>query len=256
MGEIAPAIARTRPDRCPGILRPWPAEDGPLVRIRLVGGLLSADQFQGLLRLSRQYGDGDLHLTSRANVQVRAVRDFAAFADDLELLGLLPSRAHERVRNIVASPAGSLRPLAHRLDDLLCATPSLADLPARFLFGFDDCGDLASLAPDLGMYVVDGVARLVVGGRLGSVVSLQDGPTRLIELALRFMDLRGDGPSAAWHVTELRTELAPTDTEYAASRRSAAQVDVPDGVLTPDLAAGLDVREQLVVTPWRGVIPS
>ncbi|HSV38733.1 MAG TPA: nitrite reductase [Nocardioidaceae bacterium] len=254
MGELA-AVGRTRPDRCPGILRPWPAEDGPLVRIRLVGGLLSAVQFEGLLRLSREYGDGNLHLTSRANVQVRAVRDPAAFADELEALGLLPSRSHERVRNIVVSPTGSLHGLARDFDALLCATPSLAGLPARFLFGFDDCGDLGPLSPDLGVYVADGVARLVVGGRLGDIVALDDVPNRLVELALRFLTLRGEGPTAAWHVAELPVELAAAALEYPVTA-APPPMAIPDGVLTPDLAARLDVREQLVVTPWRGVIPS
>jgi len=253
VGELAPAVARTRPDRCPGILRPWPAEDGPLVRIRLVGGRLSASQFHGLVALSGRYGDGDLHLTSRANVQVRAVRSVDAFAEALESLGLLPSRSHERVRNIVVSPRGELRPLAERFDALLRATPELAALPARFLFAFDDRGDLAPLSPDLGVYVAD-EPRLIVGGRLGARVALTDAPSTLVELALGFLELRGEGSTAAWHVAELGSELAPTSDGYVGTPDLAGQVAVPDGVVTPELAATLAVREHVVVTPWRGVL--
>ena len=254
MGETVPTNVRTRPDQCPGILRPWPAEDGPLVRIRLVGGHLTADQFRALTGLSAEYGDGDLHLTSRANVQVRAVSDPAAFADDLERIGLLPSRTHERARNIVVSPGGELLPLARRLDELLCATSDLAELPGRFLIAFDDRGDLGGLSPDLGVRAADD-ARLIVGGRLGEPISLAEVPNRLVELAVRFIALRGEGPAAAWHVHELTEELAPADGAYVGEPDLAAQVDVPDGRLTPELAAALDVRDHLLVTPWKGVIP-
>ena len=30
--------SRTRGDLCPGALRPWPADDGLLIRLRLIGG--------------------------------------------------------------------------------------------------------------------------------------------------------------------------------------------------------------------------
>ena len=253
MGD-SPSPVRTRADRCPGILRPWPADDGPLVRIRLVGGHLSAAQLAGLLSLAGEYGDGNLHLTNRANVQVRAVRDTTAFADRLALLGLLPSRSHERVRNLVVSPAGNLLPLAREFDALLCDTPTLAGLPARFLFSFDDRGDLAGLRPDLGILVRNDEARLVVAGRLGDVVPLVDSPRVLVELALRFMELRGTGPTAAWHAHELPVPLAATVDEYVGTPDLAAQVDVPEGLVTPELAARLDVQEGVIVTPWRGVI--
>ncbi|HET7736780.1 MAG TPA: nitrite reductase [Nocardioidaceae bacterium] len=247
MGSVP---VRTRADRCPGILRPWPAEDGPLVRIRLVGGRLTASQFHGLLALSAEYGDGNLHLTSRANVQVRAVRSPDAFASALEAIGLLPSRTHERVRNIVVSPGGALQPVAERFDALLCATPALAALPGRFLFGFDDLGDLADLGVDLGFHA----GRWVIGGRLGAVLAPEDAPEAMVDLALRFLELRGDGPAAAWHVAELATPLAPAADAYEGVPDTGTQVDVPDGVLTPRLAAALDVRDHVVVTPWRGVL--
>ncbi|NUR08272.1 MAG: nitrite reductase, partial [Nocardioidaceae bacterium] len=64
---------RDRADRCPGLTRPWPAEDGALVRVRLVGGVLPTAALAAMSGVARRYGDGDLHLTSRANLQLRAL---------------------------------------------------------------------------------------------------------------------------------------------------------------------------------------
>ncbi len=250
---------RTRRDLCPGVLRPWHAEDGDLVRIRLCGGLLSAAQLAGLRSLAASYGDGNVHLTKRANVQIRAVSDNAALAEDLERLGLLPSRTHELVRNIVVSPLGDLHALAARFDALLCADRELAVLPARFLFSFDDRDDLGSLEPDLGVLVGDD-ARLVVGGRVGQRVRLDDVPERLVELAHRFLALRGEGPEAAWHVRELPDGVVSTDAPSASASvaaRPAAPADPPgiavaDGILTPAFA--LPRHETAIVTPWRGLV--
>jgi precorrin-3B synthase len=241
---------RTRADLCPGVLRPWIAEDGPLVRIRLCGGFLTRDQLTGLVGLATEHGDGEVHLTKRANLQVRAVHDTDGFADGLEAIGLLPSRSHELVRNIVVAPYGErLRAVAARFDELLCADEALAELPARFLFSFDDDGCLGRLRPDLGVLG----DRLVIGGRLGETVDLADVPHRLIELAHRFLALRGTGPQAPWHVRELTDELAPAPAAYPVSP-APPQLDVPDGVLTAKLVEQLQVRDHVVVTPWRGLV--
>ena len=70
-------MARTRdsrPDRCPGVLRPWPADDGALVRLRLIGGRLpTAVAGSRSARSPTTYGDGDVHLTGRANLQLRGL---------------------------------------------------------------------------------------------------------------------------------------------------------------------------------------
>ena len=64
---------RSRRDRCPGVFRPWPAEDGGLVRLRLIGGRLAGGSLQALSEVAQEYGDGDVHLTGRANLQLRAM---------------------------------------------------------------------------------------------------------------------------------------------------------------------------------------
>src|SRR5690348_6317728 len=102
----APA-PRTRGDLCPGVLRPWPADDGSLVRLRLVGGHLTGPQLSALLDVAERFGDGAVHVTSRANLQVRGL-DSDPLPEHIvvafEQTGLLPSRTHELVRNILVSP--------------------------------------------------------------------------------------------------------------------------------------------------------
>jgi precorrin-3B synthase len=69
----ATSAARDRADRCPGISRPWIAEDGLLVRLRLIGGRITSDQLVGLAAIANRYGDGQVQLTARANLQLRAL---------------------------------------------------------------------------------------------------------------------------------------------------------------------------------------
>lgn len=268
---------RSRRDRCPGVLRPWPAADGALVRIRLAGGHLPATALAGLAEVAQCSGDGRVHLTGRANLQLRALPwagDHlpARITDAVERTGLLPSRTHELVRNLMCSPLSGLRggradlrPVVRELDERLCAVPALADLPGRFLFVLDDGhGDLIDRETDLGAVVLDGeTAQLRVGAAWGAVVPLSLVAVELVGLAHRFLLQRGDDERAAWHVDELASPLtppAPGDTRLppaagVPSYDGVVHVPVPGGVLTPELVAEL-VRpgRDLVVTPWHGVV--
>jgi precorrin-3B synthase len=278
---------RDRADRCPGVLRPWVAADGALLRIRLVGGRMTREQLAGLASLAQRFGDGSLYLTTRANLQVRGVALPVpdAVAAEVAALGLLPSPAHERVRNIMVSPLtgrlgglADLRPAAGELDVALRADPLLASLPARFLFCLDDRGDLDDRAEDLGAVAVDpGRVRLRAGGLAGDVVDLADAPARLVDLARAFLARRGTGPTACWHVAELPgggTELGPF--RPAAGHPPAEQTPQPPpygllvqddgrgarhlatdgGRLGPDLLDTVlsECGTEVVVTPWRSLL--
>ncbi|WP_353943451.1 cobalamin biosynthesis protein CobG [Streptomyces sp. HUAS MG91] len=165
-----------RGDACPGALRLHAADDGFLARVRIPGGVLTVTQARALGALAGRLGDGVLHLTSRGNVQLRGLRDGCGgeLADSLSAAGLLPSPAHERVRNVVASPMSGLDGAGHvdvrgwlrGLDAALCASSVTPGLSGRFLFALDDGrGDVASLGPDVlvrGLPGGDGL--LSVGG--------------------------------------------------------------------------------------------
>lgn len=248
------------------------------MRIRAAGGELTAGQLDALAEVSARYGDGDLHLTRRANVQLRGLPLLdGALVPEVEaaLLALIPSAAHELVRNIMVSPltglAGGradLRPLARSLDAGLCAEPALAGLPGRFLFVLDDGrGDLLDRPLDLGAVAVSaGEVQVRAGSGWGPVVAIERAPGLLLELAHAFLAARGTGPSAAWHVDELAAPLLgdPPDPRTAVSSGPAPygpgpgyeHVPVPGGVLTPaqlsEVRAG--ASDGLVITPWHGLL--
>lgn len=277
---------RVRRDRCPGALRPWPADDGLLVRLRLIGGRLPAHALSDLCGVADRYGDGRVRVTVRANLQLRALpeQDGALspeIVDALRSTGLLPSPTHDLVRNVMVSPGSGLwggradlRPVAAELDRLLCSSPHRAALPGRFLFVLDDGrGDLQERTCDLGLTTLDAShAQLRVGDRWGPVIALDEAPETLVSLTDRFLELRGEDPSAAWHVTELPNPLTgpvPPDPRlppptaplpYGPVPGGGRHVPVPDtGLDRPAIdALAEDSRAAghgtLVVTPWRGVL--
>lgn len=283
-----PHAARTRRDRCPGVLRPWSADDGLLVRLRLVGGRLPARSLRALSAVAREYGTGRVHVTGRANLQLRGLpgregRLPPEVLRALEGTGLLPSPTHELVRNIMASPCtgqrapstgrADLRPLARALDTMLCSVPRRADLPGRFLFVLDDGrGDLIDRTCDLGLVALDErLAQLRLGDLWGPVVPLGEAPAALLGFADEFLDRRGEGPAAPWHVAELPTPLAEPSAPspglpepspplpYGPVPGGGLHTRVPDGGLDGSETGGLAGRAEaaghgeLVVTPWRGV---
>lgn len=275
-------MARSRADRCPGIVHPWLAEDGGLVRIRIPGGQVRRTALAALVEVAEQYGDGRVRTTGRANLQLRAMpveedRLAGPALAALERTGLLPSRTHDRVRNVLVSPqtglAGGradLRPVVRTLDALLLADAVLADLPGRFLFTLDDGrGDLADRHKDLGLVALDADrAQLRVGEEHAGVVALDDAAAALVGLARAFLSARGTGPGAAWHVDELTRPLAhplaaPAAPEPGAAVRSPALAHGPvaGGVHHAVGDDGLDAAtvaswtaETVVITPWQGVL--
>jgi precorrin-3B synthase len=267
------------------VLRPWPAPDGGLVRLRLIGGALPVEQLAALAEVSEAFGDGEVHLTARANLQVRGLRldDGLLPAETLAALlatGLVPHPSHELVRNVMVSPLtgisgglADLRRLAIEYDDLLCADPELAALPGRFLVVLDDGrGDLQGRSLDLGVMAVDeGHVQLRAGtSGWGEVVPVGQAAARLVDLAHAFLAVRGEGAGAAWHVDELAEALVSVDRDVRTLRNAGPlpygpfdggeHLEVAGGVLSPALIETLtealtgSAEGRLVVTPWNGVV--
>jgi len=273
------------------VLRPWIADDGALVRIRLIGGAITAQALADLAIIAGEHADGHLYLTKRANVQLRGIKHDdgqvpEAFVDAITNAGLLPSPAHELVRNIMVSPLSGrvggqadLRPVGARLDEMLCDDPVFADLAGRFLFVLDDGrGDLVDRSLDLGVMAVDAAAAQIrVGSQhWGDVVELDAVPEVLLDLTRRFLDVRGNGDDALWHVDELpdggadllglnhardlRTQVASLPAPFGVIAQndglSVEHVEVPEGDLTHELATQVLARagRDVVITPWRSLL--
>lgn len=285
---------RVRADACPGALQTHAAADGGLARVRVPGGALTVDQLRVLSGAAHDLGDGVLELTSRGNVQLRGLRGGSEteLGERLAAAGLLPSATHETARNVLASVLSGrssglldVRPWVPSFDAGLCADPSLAELPGRFLVAFDDGrGDVAGLGADVGLLALDtDTAALVLAGRDAGLRASPDDAVALALAATRaFRDERAAQGGTAWRLAELSDGVERVCARLAAGHRSdggpvelppapltgpagaVPQVDgrtalvavVPLGRLTIAQAAMLcDIAvTDLQVTPWRSVV--
>ncbi|MFB6667489.1 cobalamin biosynthesis protein CobG [Streptomyces parvus] len=284
-----PAL-RDSGDACPGTLRLHRADDGALARVRVPGGVLSADRADALLAAAGRFGDGELHLTSRGNVQLRGLdaECGGGLAELLTAAGLLPSAAHERARNIVASPLAGLDgspPVSgwlSELDGLVCGSAAAASLSGRFLFALDDGrGDVDALGADVTLIAAGDSCLLRIGASDEVFrVPSWEGPRAALLAAEAF--LRAARDSGAWRVKDLpdgvradlvrtvgagagpavhrprpRTATPPAPGAHAST--DAISVDVPLGRLTPAqwrllTETARRYGNELRLTPWRGIV--
>jgi precorrin-3B synthase len=290
----ATAVSRDRGDACPGTLRLHAADDGALARVRIPGGVLTVRQARALADAAERLGDGELHLTSRGNVQLRGLDGGCGgeLAGLLDAAGLLPSRGHERVRNIVASPLSGLdgrgaldvRPWLTALDAALCASETAQALSGRFLFALDDGrGDVAGLDADVTVRATaDGGARLGLGaGGEALHVPAEEAARAALLAAETFLEAARASGAKVWRVEELALSggelldavgrcLTAEGMRHERRARETGRTDGPppgvvgDGLCVHVPLGRLSARQwreladvaagELRLTPWRGVV--
>jgi precorrin-3B synthase len=136
---------------CPGALRPMRSGDELIVRLRISGGIVDQALAAAIAQWSLRWGNGEIDLTSRGNLQLRGIseRNLPGLYDALAEWDLLDATAAaEAVRNIVVSPLAGLdpaavldiRPVVRALERRLAADETLHALPGKFSFAIDDGG--------------------------------------------------------------------------------------------------------------------
>ncbi len=259
-------------DSCPGLVRPFPAADGALVRLRVPGGRIPLGTLSDLLAMAADHGAPVLQLTSRGNLQLRALPDPLPtdLVTRLEATGLLPSATHELVRNIIATPLdGQIASLVGELDDALVADPELGALPGRFLFAVGNAGGaVLGEAWDAAYEVIDDHCGRVLAGRYAVEVARRDAVAELVHRARLFLQHRDD--AGVWNVRDLpdRSPVFDGMSPYAVSPapplRPGVVDDDPDGALVVGVPLGMlrsthaaalaAVADEVTLTPWRSLV--
>ena len=156
-----------------------------MVRIRIAAGLVLPLQLQRIAQLSKTYGNGILHITTRQDIQIHevAIENTPDVLESLLEVGL-SSRGGggNTVRNVSACPKAGVcpnekfdvAPYAIAMTEYLLQDASSFNLPRKYKIAFSGCTDdcaLASVA-DLGFFAhikdgIKGFAAYAAGG-LGS----------------------------------------------------------------------------------------
>ncbi|MBY6092620.1 precorrin-3B synthase [Maritimibacter alkaliphilus] len=258
---------------CPGALRPMMSGDGLVVRLRAPGGRLSQRQASEIACAARDFGNGLIDLSARANLQLRGVReaDHPALIERLRPLGLIDaSEAGEARRNILVTPFadGATDDLAARLAAGLDDLPAL---PGKFGFVLDtgpspvlthSPGDIRLERTASGQLLLrcDGAAR-------GAVVAEAEAVDRIRALAQWFVaaggirDGRGRMAALIAQGTRPEGELAPTVCPAPTAPEpgpgivaQGALLGLAFGQMTAETLAWLAVLGPLRLTPWRMVL--
>lgn len=188
-------------------------DDRFMIRLRVAAGRIDCDQVGVVAGLARRYADGDVHLTTRQNLELHSVAlpDVPAIYGALDAAGLAGrSACGHTIRNVMACPeAGTsieepfdVVPDARRLSRLLVSRSSELNvaLPSRLnivLGGCTTCG-LDALTNDIGLVARarDGECgyQLWAGGSLGSAPRLS--------ILLRPFITRDEVWPAVWTIVE------------------------------------------------------
>jgi precorrin-3B synthase len=258
---------------CPSALRPMLSGDGLVVRLRPRGGRLSSTQAAGIAELSARHGNGLIDFTSRANLQIRGVRQEShePLIEGLDRFGLVDADLYaETQRNVLVPPfwngGDDIQSLALELEQALAKRP--LGLPEKFGFAVD-CGEsrvLAQAPADIRIErgIDGGLIVRADGAPRGRTVARGEATNTALALAEWFVAsggaTGGRGRMAAHLATaaipptlEGQTKPAPTAASLQPGIcESGALVGLAFGQLQSATLAHLaTLAPGLRMTPWR-----
>lgn len=120
-------------------------KDNFSLRIKAVGGTLTAENLKKIAEVAAEYGDGHVHLTSRQSVEIPFIKleDTQIVVEELAKGNCKPSVCGARVRTVTACqgdtvcPGGNID--SYRIALLLDERYFGRELPHKFKFGVTGC---------------------------------------------------------------------------------------------------------------------
>jgi dissimilatory sulfite reductase (desulfoviridin) alpha/beta subunit len=115
------------------------------LRLRVVGGTVTAEQLVAIKQVADQYGKGYIHLTSRQGIEIPFIqlKDIDAVKEALDQGGVVPGVCGPRVRTVTACQGGRCCPSgcidALEIAETLDARYFGRELPHKFKFGVTGC---------------------------------------------------------------------------------------------------------------------
>jgi ferredoxin-nitrite reductase len=134
-----------------GLFYVAPTQNSFMCRLRIPNGILSHWQFAGVADLAERYGGGYVHVTTRANLQIREIMPDGAIPliEGLTSLGIATKgTGADNIRNVTGSPTAGIdpqelidtRPFASAWHHHILNDRSLYGLPRKFNVAFDGGG--------------------------------------------------------------------------------------------------------------------
>jgi ferredoxin-nitrite reductase len=139
-----------------GLFYVAPAQNAFMLRLRNPNGIIDAHKLRAVAAISRDYGGGYAHVTTRSNLQIREIAPKHALQvlERLAESGLTSRGAGaDNIRNITGNPTAGIdplelydtRPLGLELYHTILNHRELFGLPRKFNIAFDGGGGVASL---------------------------------------------------------------------------------------------------------------
>ena len=153
----APAPDDTFRFKYHGLFYVAPAQDSFMLRLRVPGGIVTAQQMRGLASMAEEWGSGRADITTRANLQIREFqpKNIVRVLEKVDALGLTSRGAGaDNIRNITASPITGIdptelydvAPLAEALHYYILNSRDMYGLPRKFNVAFDNGGAISVVA--------------------------------------------------------------------------------------------------------------
>ena len=173
-----------------GLFYVAPNQNAYMCRLRIPNGIVKAAQFAGVADLAERYGGGYVHVTTRANLQIREIeaKNAVTILEAVQDLGLCSrGSGADNIRNVTGTPTAGIdpqelidtRPYAREWHFHIINNRSLYGLPRKFNVAFEGAGVIPVLEDtnDIGFQAVavkDGFGlepgvwfRLLLGGLTG-----------------------------------------------------------------------------------------